>query len=116
MGQDLSCPCQNNDSNVYFPDDPDEDAASLKTMKMPETPDTNLNTNTSTSSDPFGVPALSSSKSRKWDVVSKQSTNLDSSSASTQVKKEARRVLSMITRTVAFCFSPKISDLNPFGT
>lgn len=86
MGQEISCPCQNNDSNVYFPDDADESPASLKAMKMPETPNTNPNTSSSTSSDPFGVPALNASKSRKWDVVSKEPTNLDSSSsASTQV-------------------------------
>ena len=116
MGQDLSCPCQNNDSNVYFPDDPEEDAASLKTMKMPETPETNLSTNTSTSSDPFGVPSLSSSKSRKWDVVSKQPTNLDSSSASTQVKRKPEGCFDDYQYSCLLFLAENFGPYNPFGT
>lgn len=104
MGQDVSCPCHNNDSNVYFPPDPDEEAegeaqASIGNIKLPNSPTTvtALNTgSTSQSSTPFddvgggrggAAPSpVAKGKSRKWGVVTKDAGGgMDDSARSTQV-------------------------------
>lgn len=96
MGQELSCPCHNNDSNV-LPDDRDGEEVVVVARKVPNSPThTALNTNSSTqSTNPFdnksrqGTPvgSVGKVKSRKWDAQPKEGagTNLDASARSTQV-------------------------------
>lgn len=101
MGQDLSCPCHNNDSNVYFPPEDETqgpELASVDHIKLPNSPTTvtALNTGSTTqSSNPFdevGSGRVSTiqtpivkGKSRKWDALAKEgNSGADTSSRSTQ--------------------------------
>lgn len=102
MGQDISCPCHNNDSNVYFPPEEeiqDPDQASVDHIKLPNSPTTVTALNTGStyqSSNPFDEVGLgrvattvqtpiAKGKSRKWDAVPKDGNGGgDNSSRSTQ--------------------------------
>lgn len=101
MGQDISCPCHNNDSNVYFPPEEETqgpDQASVDHIKLPNSPTTvtALNTGSTThSSNPFDEVGsgrgatvqtpIAKGKSRKWDAVAKDGNGGgDNSSRSTQ--------------------------------
>lgn len=92
MGQEISCPCHNNDSNVLVSTDEDGEEIVVVAHKVPSSPThTALNTaSSSQSSNPFeksrqGTP-VGKVKSRKWDAQPKDGTaaNLESSTRSTQ--------------------------------
>lgn len=94
MGQEISCPCHNNDSNVLTPTDEDGEEIVVVAHKVPNSPaQTTLNTTSSTqSTNPFdksvqGTP-VGKTKSRKWDAQPKEGIpgNLDASVRSSQVR------------------------------